>query len=747
MSNATTNTPIESLNDFKGPQGKALRWLTEIKLYEEEHKEYWKRCDKIVKRYRNSYGFMEDFTVNTGTSGRRFSLLWANIQTLQPVVFAKPPKADVQRRFKDKDPVARLACEIAERCLDFFIDDEEYIQAIKNARDDYLIVGLGVHWQRYLPHFKNQEYRVGVQANQGPQITDDADDVANEVYYEAEDGEDIANIPVQEDEQGPYIMREERVIDHEEVISEYINWKDFGHSPGARTWAEVYCVWRKAFMTRDELIERFGEEIGKKVQLDYSPQKENETREDNDQFYKKATIYEIWDKSSKKVSWVANSYDGDVLDEKDDPLGLPGFFPCQQPLMANLTTGSLIPVADYVQYQDQALEMDRLTEKIYTIMDAIRVRGLYAGNIPEFVKMLQDGSELDFTPVQQSIVAMANGDLAKCVYVWPIEPLIQAMRELIAARERVKADAYEVTGISDIIRGATDPNETLGAQQLKAQTGAIRIRDRQHDMARFIRDGQRLRFAIIANHFQPETIMQIAGVNNIPEFQFINVQGKWVDPQTIPPEQMQQMQMMNVPRETMGEAAIRLIQDRSDRQFRIDIETDSTVEIDQSTEKAERTEFVQAVSQFVQAWAPILQSAPQTAPLFGSLLQFAVRGFRAGDQLESAIDEFIDQLQQMAKNPPQPQPDPAMIKAEADAKSKQIDAQIKERESQQRGQIIQLEAGARMAEIQAQQKSDQINAQAEERDAAAKMQMATLDLIGKGMDLKAKQKQMNKPDA
>ena len=181
----TTTTPVESLKEFKGPQGEARRWLTEIKLYESEHKKFWERCEKIINRYRNSYGFNEDLTVNKGTSGRRFSLLWANIQTLQPTIFAKPPKAEVQRRFKDKDPVGRLASQILERCLDYFIDNEDYIQTIKNARDDFLIVGLGVHWQRYVPHFKDEKYRVGLLAQDGPQITNDGDtyDTSQEIQY------------------------------------------------------------------------------------------------------------------------------------------------------------------------------------------------------------------------------------------------------------------------------------------------------------------------------------------------------------------------------------------------------------------------------------------------------------------------------------------------------------------------------------------------------------------------------------
>ena len=728
---AETTTPVTSVKDLaKGPQGEALRWLTEIKLFERESKTFSERCEKIVRRYRN--GSVKDIAdTSEGSVGRRFNMLWANIQTLQPTIFSKAPKADVQRRNKDKDPVGRMAAEIAERVLDYFIDREAYMQAIKNARDDFLIVGQGIHWHRYVPHFRDVEYRVDVPEVQGegPQITNTADS-------ESEGGEEgEAPAPqegetVQSDERGQFVMRQGQEIDFEEVVTDYVNWKDFGRSPGARTWAEVGAVWRKTYLTRDELVARFGKEKGDGVALDYAPPK-NDTDGNNKTVERKATIYEIADKGSKQFIWVARDYSGDVLDRRDDPLKIDGFFPCQPPLFANLTTNTLLPVPDYLQYQDQAEEMDALTEKIYKIMEAIRVRGLYAGNLPELSKLLADSGDLDFTPVDQSVMAMLNGDISKSVWIWPLDVLVAAMDQLIMARDKVKQDSYEITGISDIVRGASDPRETLGAQQIKTQTGSIRIRDRQQDMARFIRDGLRIDFDIVVNHFQTDTIARIADIKSIPEAAFIQgPDGVWRDPKEIaammqpqpapgggsapvPPQAGAAPLTPAAPQAggsvpsipppplpqgpTLGEAAIALLKDTTERRFRIDIETDSTIEVDQAQEKADRTEFITAVSTFVQAWAPVLQQTPQLGALAGELLMFAVRGFKAGSQLEGVIEAAMEDLQRAAKNPPPPPPDPAMVKAQADAAAKQQDATIKAQQAQaemaaeaQRGQIKKM---------------------------------------------------------
>jgi len=51
------------------------------------------------------------------------------------------------------------------------------------------------------------------------------------------------------------------------------------------------------------------------------------------------------------VIWIAKNFPKE-LDRKDDPLGLTEFFPCPMPLFATVTTGSLIPVPDYCEYQE-----------------------------------------------------------------------------------------------------------------------------------------------------------------------------------------------------------------------------------------------------------------------------------------------------------------------------------------------------------------------------------------------------------
>lgn len=757
---------VETTAQFgKGDDGQAKRWLAEIRMYESELRDFTKRGDKIIKRYRNDkYSDQAAFNDNRA---RGFAMFWANVQTLQPTILANPPKANVTRRFKDEDPVARVASQIAERCLDVVIEQAGYYQSLKESRDDYLLVGEGCQWWRYVPSFT--DVRVPVQ-------------VTSDNQYEAEDGRKFTadEIETDDDETSPtYIM--DRELESERAELDYLNWKDFLRSPGARTWAEVSWVGRRAYMTRDELIDRFGDEKGKAVSLDHEPPKGEWGDKEEKQFFKKATVYEIWDKSKRYVCWVAkNSSLPGLLDEREDPLQVRDFFPCPRPLLGTTTNDRFQPVPDFLMYQDQAQEMDTLTQRIYKLIEAIKVKGLFAANIPEFQKLLADADELDMTPVDQSILAMIGGDMSKSVWFWPIDIMVAALNELIAARNVVKQDAYEITGLSDIIRGATDPNETLGAQQLKVQSGSIRVRDRQQEMARFIRDGLRIAFDIIFNLFSDQTIAEMCDLPNIkeamqplPQPPLPPQMGHNGGPPMQPPPGAPPMQqpMPGVPQgipipqgPTVGELAIKLLRDKGHRQFRIDIETDSTIEIDQQAEKQARTEFVTAVGGFIEQAAPVLAQAPEFIPMFGEMLLFAVRGFKAGDQLETVIEQAIDGLKKKAEASAQagPPPDPNMVVAQAKAQAIQSDSQTKQQVAQHGAQlqagkaqadsqaVLQKSAGeaaAREHQLQADATSAQFEAALNAERLKNEQIMAEMERQGKLLELLIGQKQLEKAGA
>src|SRR5207248_1668145 len=161
---------------------------------------------------------------------------------------------------------------------------------------------------------------------------------------------------------------------------------DFGHSV-ARVWEEVGQAWRWVYLGEEALKKRFPDTWKKVPLTDAVPKLNgNKANGDND----KAKICELWDKETGKVVWLSKECQ-DFLDEHNDPLALECFFPCPKPLYATTTTDSLVPVPDFVLYQDQAADLDILADRIDGLIKALRVRGIYDASQPALQRLLTEG--------------------------------------------------------------------------------------------------------------------------------------------------------------------------------------------------------------------------------------------------------------------------------------------------------------------------------------------------------------------
>jgi hypothetical protein len=167
-------------------------------------------------------------------------------------------------------------------------------------------------------------------------------------------------------------MPEDHEVVFEEVKPVYVFWEDYREGP-ARQWSEVPWVRFRAYLTRDELIARFGPEKGREVNLDHTPRGSSDSLKDDPppDVFKKAIVHEVWDKVAKRVIWYAPGTPDLILDQQDDPLRLPGFFPNPDPLLATTTNDKRIPVPDFVEYQDQAHELDVITARIDRLTRAL----------------------------------------------------------------------------------------------------------------------------------------------------------------------------------------------------------------------------------------------------------------------------------------------------------------------------------------------------------------------------------------
>jgi hypothetical protein len=416
-------------------------------------------------------------------------------------------------------------------------------------------------------------------------------------------------------------------------------------------------------MDKDAMIERFGKEAAE-VPLAHEPIGLDELKEQGAsageiESLKKAKVWEIWDKSSMCAYWLAEQWPK-LLDKRQDPYGLDGFWPCPKPLFSTQTTDTLVPVPDYSLYQDQAEEIDKLTDRIAKLVAALKVVGIYDASQPAIGRMLTEGVDNTLIPVDNYLIFAEKGGLARAVEFLPIDMVIKTLNECYAAREQAKQVVYDVTGISDIIRGSSVASETATAQQIKSQYATLRLRRMQIDVAEFASEVLRIKGQLIADLYSPQNLIEMSGIMGTLDAQH-------------------------------AEAAVQLLKTEPSRNFRIDVASDSLVEMDETTEKQTRVEFLQSVGQFMERSLPVAQQVPEMAPLIGEMLLFGVRAFKGGRGMEAAFDDAMAKLK--APKQPQPQaPDPEQIKAESAMQLEQMRQQGEQGKVQASAQIEQFKA-------------------------------------------------------
>ena len=646
-------------------------WYKTIMGYERSYKRWEARVDRIVKKYKDDSRY--DRNPNA-----RFNILWSNVQTIQPAIFARLPRPDVSRRFRDNDPIGRVASLMLERALEFELEHYgDYKSAMNNAVLDRLLGGRGVAWVRYEPHIVGEE---SGEPDDGLEITEDAD--------EAETPEGMAN------------ESQER-IEYECCPVDYVHWKDFGHTVG-RTWEEVTAVWRKVYMSRPALVERFGEELGYKIPLDTKPDDLKQSYKSDDGVYE-ALIYEIWDKETGKVLWISKSL-GKILDERDDPLQLENFWPCPKPLYATLTTDSLEPIPDFVIYQDQARELDVLCDRIDGLINALKVRGVYDASASELQRLFSEGENNTMIPVHNWMAFAEKQGMKGAIDLVDLAPFASALMSCYQAMEQVKGQIYELMGIADIQRGQTDPAETLGAQIIKSNNAAGRLKTQQHAVVDFATSLLTIKAQIICNHFTDDTLIKISGAMQLSE----------QDKQYIP-------------------QAIALLRDEAAKNFRIEVTSDSMIYQDEQQEKADRTAFLAAVGQFISMALPTAQAAPEMTPMLLEMLKFGTTAFKAGKQLEGIIDQTADDMKkQYEATKGQPKPPPIEIqKAQMDSQGKmqQLQMQAQLEQSKLQGQMElekakqEYQAQENQLKFQLEEQRNQMDREMEMRSAQMKMEM------------------------
>ena len=652
---AQTGT-VEEVKDLgTGPDAVVKRWVMELDLADKQEKDWRHDAGDVYQRYRDEKDSGRSTSGShtiPGSSSRhsasnRYNILYSNVQTITPALFGASPSPDVRRRNREKDKTGGVIAQVLERALSYTMDEGEYDRFLKLGIKDQQLGGRGLCKIVYKPYFQSTQ------------------DEGGEAY------DDLA---------------------YEEVVWEHVNWQDFRRGPG-RTWEEVTWIAFRTTMTRTQLIKAFGEKIGNAVELDYTPI-ESQGNDDDEldpslaDSFKRARVWAVWDKDERQVVFISKTYDKSPLKTEDDPMGLKGFFPIPRPLYATDNTDSLTPVEPYRYYREQAEELDVVTKRIAMIVEACKVAGIYDSRLSSAMRGLLESGEARLEPAEDILtLSQVGSGLENAIWLWPVDRIAEALVHLYTQREAIKQTIYEITGIADIMRGSTAASETLGAQQLKAQFGTMRLDDSRDEVKRYGRDMVRLAAEVISERFRPETLELMTQVE-LPT----------AEEKAVAQQQAQQLRAQQQPipeklKKTLTDPTwdecMEVLRSDKQRTYRVDIETDATVAGDEAADKKAVTELLSGIATFIQQAGPAVKEGYIPLEAAKAILMTAVRKFKMGREVEFALD---------------------MIGEEDDGEEQTIDpafAQAQEQMQVLMEQNQELQAAAQQADAQAAQAQDQ----------------------------------------
>jgi hypothetical protein len=607
------------------------RWLTEWTLADSNEKSWREQAKHCYQIYEGGQPTKDGHA----RSDRSFNILWSNTETLLPAVYNSAPQPDVRRRFRDADPLGKAVSQVLERSLSYAIDTEDFYDTLEDAVLDCIVTGRGIVRVKYEPKFAPIMNEKGE-----PMMKDPPPDA----------GPDAQPEPM-----------EQKVS--EKCVIEHVQWDRFRRGPGKR-WRHVPWIGFEHDFTHEQLVEMFGQDLADKVPLNY-PEGMNKWKDDEKRAFGTAQVIEIWDKDTMQVIFISTGWkDGPLLVEQD-PMEIDGFWPIPKPLMAIKNGRSIVPRPLYHMYEVKARELERISQRINAIVRVCKVRGVYDATMSEVTKLLDEADNTDMIPVQNTAKYYRMGGLAKAIWMMPVGDIANVLDALYSAQNECKQTIYELTGISDVIRGATEASETATAQRLKAQFGGLRLKTLQREVKRFGREVMRLIADVMCSKYDWQTFAEITGLQypTAQEKQAAQMQLQQaqmappqVDPgtgQPMPPPQPDPKAVKAAESPSWEEISEVMKSDRQ-RCYKVDIETDSTIAETLEMDMAGVQEALTAIMDFIKGAMPGLQSGMISIDLIKSVALSIARRARMG----SAVEDAIEQIQMPAPQQPQePSPD------------------------------------------------------------------------------------------
>lgn len=594
-------------------------WIHRLTCADEEAECFLRQAKEAYTEYTFSQSNSATFKWES-SANQHIPLFWATIQTQKPAAYGQVPTPIIERRFDDKDPVARVASEGAQRACRSLIDRSRFDKVMSRITQDFLIAGKGVGRVYY-----------------------EAELAEPEKIYIDETTQIPENVKIEEDEVGQYYLDEPEVAT-EKVVPVWVSYENERHSPGARDYSDIEFKSYDHYYTKKQFAKIFGQELEEqefdwksKIPFCYTSRRDktdddvNQDKEYQGQF---ARITEAWDLTNRECVWLCREFSGRLLRKSPDIYGLVPFFPSPEPVQTTIGDKVYYPIPDYVQYRQALRNIDFLANRARRLIKAIRVKGVYDKNTPEIQRLLGEANETDLVPADM-IRINEKGTLANLIQFAETEPLVAALIQTYDGIDRQKQIIYEITGQSDITRGASKASESATAQQIKRESSSIRGEIIRKELDRLARDLIELMLDLALAKFSDKTWYELAGIAFLPQ----EDQALW------------------------PQALVMLKTDKF-RTFRIKIDTDSTLLSNTQAERDSRIELLGRFTEFFGQLTVVGSQAPELLPAMAEAGLYTIRSLSQSSGIEGITESSIEAYKERILNPapaPDPMQDPAYM--------------------------------------------------------------------------------------
>lgn len=253
-----------------------------------------------------------------------------------------------------------------------------------------------------------------------------------------------------------------------------------------------------------------------------------------------------------------------------------------------------------------------------------------------------------------------DGGFEKHIWLLPLGELAGVLQQLYVSREQCKQVIYEITGISDILRGQSKASETLGAQKVKEAWGTMRLKNMQSDVQEYVRDVLRIMLDVAVKNLPQKMWIDVTGLpyptkeKKEKGLKLINklkpmIQQAVIESQQNPQENKQLKKLQEEASELTEmlaqpswEDILAVLKDDYIRSFKVDIETNSTLDVEATEDKKNIAEAMNAMAQFMNGLMPMVENGVLPFSAAKSMLLDITKRFRFGPEVEDEINAMTE---------------------------------------------------------------------------------------------------------